>query len=325
MMGPLIYLLPLLVTTASVGAEPSVDPIRVGVLAFGTVNWELAALENDASARSSGVRIVPVNLATSEAAKIALLANNVDVIIADWIWVALQRGQGRDLAFVPYSTSHGALMVPKDSPIRWVPDLKGRKLGIAGGGFDKNWLLLQLVARKKYGIDLDHAVEKTFGAPPLLNQQFLQGNLDAVLNYWHYAATLEARGYRTLLDGRTMLRDLDIDAALPNIGYVFHAVWAKQHRTLLKAFIETADRARGRLCENDDAWQKLAPPTQEADPKAQALLRQRYCEGRVTQWGKAEMDAAAKIFGMLPRVAGETVTGKARELPAGVFWSFAPP
>jgi len=311
-----------LVLLGSARAGDPVAPVRIGVLAFGTVNWEIAAMENEGLAKASGIRVIPTNLASAEAAKIALQGKAVDVIVADWIWVARQREQGADFAFAPYSTSHGALMVPADSAIHSVGDLKGKKLGIAGGGLDKNWLLLQGLAKKKYGFDLDKSVEKVFGAPPLLNQQFLQGKLDALLNYWHYAAKLEAQGYRSVLDGRALLRELGIDAELANLGYVFRESWASDNSAALKTFIEVSEKARGSLCESDAAWQKVVPLTQESDPKTSSLLRQRYCEGQIKTWGEREVKAAGQVFDLLHEVGGEALTGKSEHLPAGVFWPF---
>lgn len=294
--------------------------IRIGVLAFGTVNWELEAIAHEGRGREQPFVIARTKLASPEAAKIALQGDSVDVIVADWIWVARQRAQGLDFTFVPYSTSHGALMVPADSPIRSIADLKGRKLGVAGGGIDKNWLLLQTLARTKYRIDLARSSEVSFGAPPLLNQQLLQGRLDALLNYWHYAAKLEAKGYRQVLDGRMLLRELGIDAELANLGYVFRDAWGRQHGVAWQGFLDASAKARSRLCDNDAAWQRVVPLTGETDPKALGLLRHGYCEGTIKHWDAAEMQAAERVFELLRNSGGESVTGKSKRLPPGVFW-----
>ncbi len=313
----------LLVVSFAARAATALPEIRIGVLAFGTVNWELAAIQNDGLANAAGIRVAPTHLASPEAAKIALQGDTVDVIVADWIWVARQREQGLDFTFSPYSTSHGALIVPPNSPIRSIADLKGKKLGVAGGGIDKNWLLLQALAQKKHRLDLARSAKVAFGAPPLLNQQLLQGRLDALLNYWHYAAKLEAQGYRQLLDGRGLLRGLGIEAELANLGYVFRSAWATQNDKALKSFFQISSTARDGLCENDAAWQKIVPLTGETDPETLTLLRHRYCEGRIRQWGDAEVKAAEQVFSLLREMGGESLTVKSQRLPSGVFWSFA--
>lgn len=322
----MIRLLVLLVTVAGslsgfARAGGPIREIRIGVLAFGTVAWEVAAIGNEGLDGSAGVKIVPTNLASPEAAKIALQGGTVDVIVADWIWVARQREQGADFTFAPYSINHGALMVAAGSSIRSVDDLKGKKLGVAGGGLDKNWLLLQVLAKRKYNFDLGQSAEVAFGAPPLLNQQLLQGRLDALLNYWHYAAKLEAQGYRSLLDGPGMLRELGITADLANLGYVFRESWAGRNAAALRAYLEISDQARSRLCDQDAAWNKVVPLTRETDPKVLDRLRQRYCEGRIRRWGEQEMQAAERVYALLREFGGEDLTGKSARLPRGVFWS----
>lgn len=315
------FVLALITCSNGALAESVLPTIRIGVLAFGTVNWELAAIENEGLAKAARLRLVPTNLASAEAAKIALRGGTVDIIVADWIWVARQREQGLDFTFSPYSTSHGALMVPPESPIRSIADLKGKKLGVAGGGIDKNWLLLQALAKKKYRLDLAKSADIAFGAPPLLNQELLQGRLNALLNYWHYAAKLEAKGYRLLLDGRAMLRELGIQADLANLGYVFRESWAEKNAGALQAYLDIANQARNRLCAHDADWQKVVSLTRETDAKVTTLLRQRYCDGRIENWGPTEVMAAEQVFALLREAGGPELTGKADRLPRGVFWT----
>lgn len=298
-------------------AENPIPSLKIGVLAFGTLNWELAVIRDEGLDKKHRTAIETVPLASAEAGRIALQGGSVDMAVGDWIWVAAQRAQGLDFTFAPYSTSAGALMVPADSPIRSVADLKGKRLGIAGGGLDKNWLLLRALARKQQGLDLDQAVEKTFGAPPLLNQELQQGKLDAVLNYWNYAAKLEAQGYRKVLDGREIQRGLGIEADVPALGYIFHEGWAKSNEAALAGFFRAADEAKKLICDSDATWRKVAPLTQESDGKVQAALRQHYCAGRVGEFGAAERTAAGAIYALV-RQTGE---GKSDVLPTGVFWA----
>ena len=56
-------------------------------------------------------------------------------------------------------------------PIRTIPDLKDKKIGVAGGPLDKSWLLIQALARRDHGLDLAASNEIVFGAPPLLRKR----------------------------------------------------------------------------------------------------------------------------------------------------------
>ena len=225
-----------------------------------------------------------------------------------------------DLSFYPYSDVSAGLLVPGNAGIQTLADLKGKKLGIAGGELDKNWLLLQALARKQ-GIDLNASVEKVYGAAPLLSQQLLSGRIDALLTYWHFAARLEAQGYRSLLTGESLLRDLGIDQAMPNMGYVFKASWANAHPNLIKTFFDRAQTARNRLCENDGAWQKIVKLTETDDATTQALLRRRYCEGRVEDWGLKQQQASEALYQIVRGVGGSKLVDKTDHLSDGTFWN----
>ncbi|MGZ5049729.1 MAG: ABC transporter substrate-binding protein [Methylobacter sp.] len=290
--------------------------IRVGVQAAGTVDWELAALQENPP---TDFQLDIQHVANAEAGKVALQSGAVDMIVSDWIWVSRMRATGSDFTFYPYSNTSGALIVPKDSPIHSLPDLKGKKLGIAGGELDKNWLLLQALAAQDK-LDLNASVQKTFGAPPLINEQLKQKRVDAALNYWHFAARLEAQGYRQIIDGKGILRGLGIEQDVPNIGYVFKQSWADTNKATVRSFLNASKQAKETLCSSDAAWQKIIPMTQADDAATQATLRQRYCEGGVAHWGEPEQQAAGRIYTMLRKLSNNQLTGQSENLQPGTFW-----
>jgi NitT/TauT family transport system substrate-binding protein len=306
--------------TLVANAVPPAGTVTIGVLAFGTVNWELEAMHNEGLDTKYGLTLVVQKLAGPDAGKIGLQADSLNLIATDWIWVASQNQAGADYRFIPYSTQAGAVMAPANSAIRTVADLRGKKIGVAGGALDKNWILLKAYAKKAANLDLEQAAEPVFAAPPLLNQQLAEGKLDALLNYWHYAAKLEADGYLRVLDGREVLKGLGVDAPLPNLGLVFKQSWGDAHRPALDAFLKASAEARDQLCTNDNAWNKVASLTQEKDPRRQTALRKEYCAGLVKRFGDPEKQAVAKIYAILRQTAGVELTGKSEKLPEGIFW-----
>ena len=294
--------------------------IRIGVQASGTLQWELSALQDDPQIKTADFQLEIQPVANAEAGKIALQSGAVDMIVSDWIWVSSLRASGADFTFYPYSNTSGALVVPEKSPIHSIKDLKGKRLGIAGGELDKNWLLLQALAQKEQ-LDLNTSVEKTFGAPPLINEQIKQNRVDAVLNYWHFAARLEAQGYRQVIDGRGILNGLGIAENVPSIGYVFKQSWAENHKQAIDNFFKASKKAKNQLCSSDAVWQKVIPLTQTNDLATQTKLRQGYCEGSVEQWGEKEQQAAARIYRLLRTLSNNQLTGQSESLQPGTFWS----
>ncbi|BBL56834.1 ABC transporter substrate-binding protein [Methylomonas koyamae] len=304
---------------AATGETAEKTAIRIGAMASGTLNWELAAMRNQGLLERADFAIENVAFANQQAGKVALQAGAVDLIVSDWIWTSSMRGEGAKLSFYPFSDTSGALLVANASPIKTLADLKGKKLGIAGGELDKNWLLLQALGRQQQ-LDLNAGVEKVYGAPPLLSQQLLGQRVDALLTYWQFAARLEAQGYRTLLSGEDMVRQLGIAETVPSIGYVFKQEWAEQHKAALKQFFELSRQARDSLCSNDAEWAKILPLTEAGSPAEQEKLRAGYCKGRIEQWTPAQQAAAEKIYLMLHQIDSK-LTGAAGHIQPGTFWS----
>ena len=165
-----------LVTAASAAmtgrfAHAAPQGIRIGVLRFGTVAWELDVMRRNGFDTARGLTIEAVEFATAQAAQIALQAGRIDMILVDWLWVAAQRASGADWTFVPTSNVAGSLIAPIDSPVKSVRDLSGARLGIAGSPIDKNWLILKAYGKRKLEIDFEQTVKKSFGPPPLVAEE----------------------------------------------------------------------------------------------------------------------------------------------------------
>ena len=242
-------------------ARAAVPKIRVGVLRFGSVAWELDVIRTGGFDAEAGVAIEIVDLASAQATQVALQAGAVDTILLDWLWVARQRATGADWTCAPTSAAVGGVVVPEKSSVNSPGDLVGKRLGIAGTSLDKSWLILRAFARETLGFDLDERVEKSFGPPPLLEQQLLAGRLDAALTYWPYVARGEAVGLRTILSVEDAVKALGIPPGVPFTGYTMSAGWAGRNRAAVDGFLAASARARAVLATSDDAWRRIAPLT----------------------------------------------------------------
>jgi NitT/TauT family transport system substrate-binding protein len=311
----------LLALSAGAGRAQDLGTIKVGVLAFGTVSWELDVIQENGLDRERGFELEVQPYGGDQAADVALQGGAVDTIVSDWLWVSRQRAEGQMLTFVPFSSSVGALMVPPDAGIKSVADLAGRSLGIAGGPLDKSWLLLQGLAAERYEMDLAAKVEPVFGAPPLLNQKAEAGEIDAILNYWHYAARLEAQGFTRLIDVEEAARGLGIEHEVPQLGYVFFEDWADEHAKLVLAFVEASREAKRILLSSDEEWARIRPLTKAEDDATFEALKRSWRDGVPEAWGEAERADAAKLYAILAELGGERLVGSASELQDGTFWS----
>jgi NitT/TauT family transport system substrate-binding protein len=313
--GPLLAALLLCAQQPAAGGT-----IKIGVLKFGTVNWEIDTIKSNGLDRAEGLDLQVVDLANTAATTVALQAGEVDVIVTDWLWVSRQRAEGARFTFVPYSTSVGGLMLPPDSTVTTLADLAGKKLGIAGGPVDKSWLVIRAAAAQRHGIELDAAVEKVFAAPPLLNEEILSGRLDAVLNSWNFIAQLEAKGFKKLIGVEEAARDLGISTQVPLLGYVFDETWADAHTEDVLALVRASRKAKDLLARSDAEWKRVRPLMKAPDDATFAALRDGFRAGVPGRWGEAERADAARLFAIMAKVGGAELVGKSTELQPGTFW-----
>jgi NitT/TauT family transport system substrate-binding protein len=315
----------LLAAIVSIALVPccAAEAIRVAVQKTGTFAWELAVIRAHGLDKQANLSVQVIELASPEAGKIALRAGNADIAISDWLWVSRERGLGAKLAFYPYSSALGAVMVPASSPIKTLADLRGRKLAVAGGPIDKNWLLLQTWL-KQGGIDLKSDAKIAYGAPPLLMAKTLSGEMDATVNYWNFCAVLEAKGFRRVAGIEDLLPKLGAKGRTAMLGYVFDEKWANANQDQLARFIAVTRKAKDILASSDADWEKIAPLTGAPDAATLRVYRDRYREG-IPRRSIADEEADARIlYRVLADIGGRELVGPAPELDFGTFYHAIP-
>jgi NitT/TauT family transport system substrate-binding protein len=304
---------------AAAGPGAAAQKLRLGVQKTGTLAWEIDLIKKEGLAAAADLDLEVTELASTEAGKIALMGGSVDLILSDWLWVARERGLGSNLTFEPYSTALGAVMAPADSPVKSLDGLRGKSIGVAGGPLEKSWLLLRAFAQRD-GLDLKARARVVFGAPALLYEKALSGELDANLNFWTYAVALEARGFRRLIDIADVERQLGAKGPLAMVGYVFDESLAKTHGAALDRFFKISREAKDRLAGSDTAWAGIAKQIGVTDPHELALYRKTYVDGIPRRPAAEEAADAAALYAVLRDIGGPELVGAATELNPGTFF-----
>ena len=311
----------LAIMTALVAATSAraADRIRLAVQRTGTLAWELDVIKTHGIDRKLDLAIENIELASTEAGKIALKGGAADVMLSDWLWVARERSLGGGLVFYPSSSTLGAVMAPARSSIQELADLKGKKLAVAGGPLDKSWLLLQALARRG-GVDLKRQATIIYGAPPLLSEKALQGESDATLTFWNFCAELESKGHKRAVAMADVMQALGAKGPVAIVGYTFDGGWAARNRSAVDRFLAAAHRAKEILAASESEWQRLKPRIRPSDDNALAIYRRRYSDGVVRRpLAEEEADARA-LYLVLADVGGPELVGPARELADGTFY-----
>lgn len=290
-----VLLCPLGIVSAS--AEPV--PLRVASVKFGTLGWLLETIKAEGLDKKHGLDLRIVDISNNQSSPIALYGGSADVVVSDWTWALRQRGMGEDLRFAPFSSSLGAVMVPEGSSIKTLADLEGKKLGVAGSAVDKSWLLLRAYTKKMLGKDLADLATPQYGAAPLLAEQLRDGRLDAVLNFWTFAARLEGTGFRRVISIRDVIKELGVDPPPALVGFIWQQKTEQKLGAQIKALLAAAAEGNAILASSDAAWERLRPLVKATSDKEFAALKSAYVAGVPGPWTDGDMQSAEKIMNLL--------------------------
>jgi NitT/TauT family transport system substrate-binding protein len=306
-----------------IGAASAADTIRIAAQKTGTFAWELAVIRAHGLDKDANLTLDVRELASPEAGKIALRSGDADIMISDWLWVSRERSLGAKLAFYPYSSALGAVMVPNASPIKTLADLKGRKLAVAGGPIDKSWLLLQ-ASLQQDGINLKSDSTIVYGAAPLVAAQMLNGDMDATVNYWNFCAALEEKGFRRIAAIQDLVQHFGAKGPVAMVGYVFDEAWASANQDRLARFIDMTRRAKQILTTSDSAWDDIAKLTGAGDAATVHAYRDRYREGIPHRRIEDEEKDARVLYRVLAGIGGHDLVGPAADLDPGTYYHALP-
>ncbi|WP_425100686.1 ABC transporter substrate-binding protein [Tropicibacter sp. S64] len=292
--------------------------LRAAVQESGTVNWELTTIKDNGFDTAHGFELQVQGMAGGPAAQVAFQGGEADVIVSDWLWVARQRSEGKDFVFVPYSRAVGALMVPEGSAATSLADLKGQKIGIAGGPLDKSWIILRAYAQQEYGMDLAAETEQVFGAPPLIFKTGVSGELGGAINFWHFLAKMEAAGMKPLVTVDDAAMALGLDPQTPLLGYVFKGEMLRDHPELVQGMAQASRDAKDLLSTSDEAWEAIRPIMNAQSDAQFDKLKEGFRAG-IPAPGPVDEVAAGKMLKLMADLGGADLVGTATELPEGLF------
>jgi len=293
--------------------------LRVASLKFGSLSWLLETVRAEGIADKAGLQIIVVDVATNQAGPVALLSGEAEVIVSDWPWALRQRAMGEQLKYAPYSSALGAVMVAGDSPIKTLADLKGKKLGVAGGAIDKSWLLLRAYSKKELGADIASLAEPLYGAAPLLTEETRSGRLDAVLNFWTYAARLEGNHYRSILGMDQVLRTLGIEPVPSLVGFIWRESTEAKKAPEIASFLSIVEQGNAVLAKSDAAWDRIRNLVRPESDAEFAVIKAYYRAGIPQPWTGAETRSAEKLTQILVDVGGQQLLGSDTQFDPKLF------
>lgn len=299
----------------------ALEKLKVGVLAYGTVNWELDVIKHNNLDKKNGFELEIIKLASKNATSIALQSKSVDIIVTDWLWVNTQRANNADFTFYPYSKATGTLFVGKNSVAKSFLDLEGREIGIAGGPVDKTWLILRAYTKFKYNKDLKEIINPIYAAPPILLKKINDKSLYGAINFWHFNAKAKTKGAKAIISMHEVLNELGIKEEIPLIGWTFRRDIALKNPIIYNSFIKASLEAKNILLQNEEEWNRIRPLMRVKNEAIFKALKEGYKEGVIKKFNKNNINDSKKVFNILLKEDKKNLLRNSKKLDLNTFWN----
>lgn len=299
-----------LFSTAANAQAPKGDGTTLRLMSnpVGTQSYPPFVIKKFGLDKKYGFNLEVIPFTNTQASIAALQSNSIDAVVQDWITIARLRNQNVPVIGVaPFLSYVNTVLLPANSTIKTLADFKGKRIGTYSKiGFD--WIILQAVAKKEYGIDLAKEITLQEGAPSLLRGSLEQGQLDATLQYNSLTPDMILSGKAKL-----MMTIHDVVAKLgfaeaPFLMYAMREDYAKQKPANAKAFVAAYQESIDILLSNAEVWKEQGANLKLA-PEASEMFRQNASKEFIKTFTAPMNDTLNQTFKILLDTAGPDIIG----------------
>jgi NitT/TauT family transport system substrate-binding protein len=251
-------------------------------------------------------------VAGSLAAMTALRAGATDMVVADLMTIAKLRNAGEKMiAIVPMLRWGDQMIVPANSTIKNLGDLRGKKVG-TDNRTNATWGVIMAAALKLYNLNLEKDANVHQGSVSLLRGLMEQGQLDASFMYNNITPAMTITGkFRVLYRMRELISAVGLDGDVP---FLFHAVsesYAAKNPANVKAYLAAYREAVHILNTNDDIWMEVGR-RQKMDEAAVPPLRVEMRHDLMSKFEPATEAGVRNIFDVLLATIGADGLGMSK-------------
>jgi NitT/TauT family transport system substrate-binding protein len=238
-----------------------------------------------------------------------LAERKVDIGFGGFTTMATARTEGKDIIVIYGVFSPvNMVFVAKNSSIRSLTDLKGKKLGVFGGPGSTTFGFLAVLARNWYGIDLFHDAELVTAPGPVLVELLGKGDIDAALLGTTESIQMFAQQrYRVLVDLSAEYKAHQGGRAPAHVTVATNEEFANSHpdivRDYLKAYKSTLEYVRA----HPEVWDEYAKSINMNDPGERALLQQKMGPNLVERWDAEQIAVQKDYLKLVHEIIGESV------------------
>lgn len=282
--------------------------IRLMSNPVGTQSYPPFVIKKFGLDKKYGFNLEVIPFTNPQAAIAALQSGSIEAVVQDWISLARMRTQGIEVIGVaPFLSYVNTLLLPADSTIKTLADLKGKRLGTyTKTGFD--WIMLQAVAKRQYNFDLASEVTLQEGAPSLLRGSMEQGQLDATLMYNSLTPDMVLSGKaKLMMTIHDVVAELGLQEA-PFLMYAMREEYAEENPGNAKAFVAAYQESIDILLKDPEVWKEQGE-TLKLAPEATEVFRTNASKEFIKAFTPGMSDVLNKTFAIVLDTAGPEIMG----------------
>ena len=233
----------------------------------------------------------------------------VDIGFGGFTTMATARSEGKDLIVIYGVFSPvNMVFVRKDSPIRTLTDLKGKKLGIFGGPSSTTFAFLAVLAKNWYGIDLFKEAELVTAPAPALAELLGKGDIDAaLLGTVESIQTFAQDRYRVLADLSAEYKAHQGGRAPAHVIVATNEEFAKAHPDIVRDYLKAYQNAQQYVHAHPEVWDEYAASIKMDNPAERALLREKMGPNLVERWDAEQIALQNDYLKLVHNIIGDSV------------------
>jgi len=233
----------------------------------------------------------------------------VDIGYGGFTTMATARSEGKDIIVI-----HGVfspvnmVFVRKDSPIKTLTDLKGKKIGLFGGPGSTTFAFLAVLSRNWYGLDLFKDAELVTAPSPALIEFLGKGDIDAaLLGTVESIQTFAKDRYRVLVDLSADYKAHQGGRAPAHVTIATNETFAKAHSDIVRDYLKAYKNALDYVKSHPEVWDEYAASIKMDDPAERTLLREKMGPNLVEHWDTEQIALQNDYLKLVHTIIGDSV------------------
>jgi NitT/TauT family transport system substrate-binding protein len=313
----LMFLMACLLSWANPAFGADARKIKLGILQTGSQDFVHAVMEQQKLLQKYNIPYERIPILSPPALHLMIAEKTVDIGYGGLTAMARARAEGRGtLVIFGIFSPVNALLVPKDSPVKTLADLRGKRVGNFGGAGSATTSIFMAIAKKWHGLDLQRDLELITAPGPALIGLLDRGDLAAALMGTTESLMFPLTGkYRVLMD-LSAEWEKRAGRAPAHVTIATNDDFAKAHPDILKRYLSAYLDAVKYVRSHPEIWQDYAKRIKLTEPGAAAALRDNMGPRIVDKWDKEQIKAQQDFLEAAREILGPKVL---REIPKGLI------